>query len=460
MELEKYLNTQKDITAYKIFDNKTVYYSTNDDYVKTSSIESKFWGKLFDLSYQKMERLSDAVNSTEVWKNSYDGSNFSELEMNEWLNSSISRINKLIFKDCNVLEIGCGNGLIFNSIIDNVSGYIGTDIAEKGLELIANSKKGRLNASKIQLYQLDALNIDKIPDNKFNLIVINSVAQYFPSLDYMFNVLKKLEDYACSNCLIFLGDIRSFELQNLIYFDILNTKYPNLNNNELKNKINFLKNRENETFYHNNLFKILPKLFDFISYHTIELKNGKYFNELNKFRYDVTLVCNSKQDHENVSIISLDWAAFQKPEEEIISRLQNLKNHEIIEIINIPNERFINLTEKYKVLFNSENLLFSNNSIQLNSTVIPSVSFFTILAEKENVHLQTKFNKDDFFKFNAYFSKKLNFNLPCTNDVRNLQLLSNKLIEKKSGKDKELIEQINILYPDIEFIKVSNFLLK
>jgi hypothetical protein len=33
MELEKYIKAQKDIVAYKIIDNKTVYYSTTDNLV-------------------------------------------------------------------------------------------------------------------------------------------------------------------------------------------------------------------------------------------------------------------------------------------------------------------------------------------------------------------------------------------------------------------------------------------
>jgi 2-polyprenyl-3-methyl-5-hydroxy-6-metoxy-1,4-benzoquinol methylase len=457
MDLEKFIKSQKDIIGYKIVDNKTVYYYTIEDFANTSTNYSKFWGKLFDLSYQKMKRLSDAVNSTEVWKNSYDGLNISQIEMNEWLNDTISRINKLISKDCKVLEIGCGNGLIFNSIIDNVSNYTGTDIAENGLELIANSKKGKLNTDKIELYQLDALNIDKLPENKFNLIIINSVAQYFPSLDYLFNVFSKLEYYASTNCFIFLGDIRSYELQNLFYLDILKTREPNLEDIELFNKINLLKIRENETFYHNNLFDIFPKIFDYIDFNIIELKNGKHINELNNYRYDVTLVCNTK--YENSSIIYLNWESFQMPEEEISRQLKNLNNDEVLGIINIPNERYIKLKDKYKELFNPIDSLILSNSINQNNTIIPSLSYFIELAEKEKIYMQTKFDKLDFFKFTVYFSKKKSFNTIHTKSGINHKQLSNKLIEKKSSKDIELEEKFQKNFSEVELIKVSKYLL-
>jgi ubiquinone/menaquinone biosynthesis C-methylase UbiE len=457
MELETYLRNEKNIKAFKIHENNTVYYSTNDKLEFISNNDAKFWGKLFDLSYQKMERLSDAVNSTEVWKNSYDGSNFSELEMNEWLNDSVSRINSLISKDCNVLEIGCGNGLIFNSIIDNVSKYTGTDIAEKGLELIANSKKGKLNADKIELYQLDALNIDKVPENKFNLIIINSVAQYFPSLEYLFNVIKKLEVYASPDCFIFLGDIRSNELQKLFYLDVSYKKYPELSDIELKSKINFLKTRENETFYHTQLFKIFPAIFKYIKHNIIELKKGTHNNELNLYRYDVTLVCNSKNNDKE--IISLNWQNFNNPEKEISEQLQSLKKNEIIEIVNIPNSRYIHIANKYIELFPSDDSLLFNKAIHQNNSIIPSVSFFTILAENENVFIQTKFNDEDFLKFDVYFSKEKYFNLPHSSDEINLQLLSNKLEEKKNNNDKAIEEQIHRIFSGVELKRVSNYLL-
>jgi hypothetical protein len=458
MDIEKFIQSENNITAYKIVDNKIVYYSTNYDLINSNTNESKFWGKLFDLSYQKMENLTDAINSTEVWKNSYDGTNIAEEEMNEWLNDTISRINKFITKDCKVLEIGSGNGLIFNSIINKVSKYTGTDIAEKGLKLIANSKNGKLNANKIELYQLDALNIDKVPEEKFNLIIINSVAQYFPTLDYLFNVFKKLEVYASSNCVIFLGDIRSYELQKLFYLDVLNKKHPELNDFELKNKISFLKSRENETFYHTQLFNLFPTLFDYINSNLIELKKGKYNNELNLYRYDVTLMCNANQ--EEVLIISVNWENLKEPELEIREKLRAIKNNEVLEIFNIPNIRYINIVDKYKELFSDEDGFLINKQLHKSNLIVPSISYFTELASQENVFLQTNFGNKDFFKITAQYSKKQIFNTPKLKNSINYKQLSNKLNEKLSLKDKELEEKIQEIFIGFELIKVSNYLLR
>jgi hypothetical protein len=187
------------------------------------------------------------------------------------------------------------------------------------------------------------------------------------------------------------------------------------------------------------------------------LKKGKYNNELNLYRYDVTLLCNSNQ--EDASIITVNWEVLKEPEVEIMQQLKSIKNNQVLKIFNIPNIRYNNIANKYIELFPSDDSLLFNYTFLQNNIVIPSVSFFTVLAEKENVFIQTKFNKEDFLKFDVYFSKEEYFNIPQSNDEINLQLLSNKLEEKKNNKDKAIEEQIHRIFSGVQLIRVSNYLL-
>ncbi|MDG1689725.1 MAG: class I SAM-dependent methyltransferase [Flavobacteriales bacterium] len=448
MELEKYLKTN--LLSYKIIDNKLVYYSTGENIDFNKNSESKLWGKLFDMSYHKMETLENSIKSTKVWKNSHDGSDISDDEMKEWLDNTILRLKKLIGKNCKVLEIGSGNGLIFNCIIDYVEKYTGTDVAENGLRLIANSKKGKSNTEKIELFKLDALNIDKIPSVKYDLIIINSVAQYFPSLDYILSFFKKIEQFASPNCNIFLGDIRSYDLQKLFYFDITKKKFPSISDFDIKNKIISLQKRENETFYHSKFFKLFPKFFSYINYCSIELKNGVFNNELNKYRYDVTLSCNNKnQDY--YSFKSASWKDFKNPEIEILEKLKRINNHELLEIINIPNPRILSQENEYNFLFNS-------NKLNQISSCSPCWSFSNELNMIKNSFFQTNFIEEDIFKFTAQFCKTQSFTNYNDNEEIEFQCLSNRFHENKSAKDLEFENQIKKKFPALEFIKISNFL--
>jgi 2-polyprenyl-3-methyl-5-hydroxy-6-metoxy-1,4-benzoquinol methylase len=450
VSLKDFIESQSDISFYKIVDN-IVYYSSIDKPDDFASNDSKFWGKLFDISYQKMENLENSTKSTEVWKSSYDNSFIPKDEMDEWLNNSISRIKKLIKKNCKVLEIGSGNGLIFNSIIDDVNKYVGTDISEKGLKLIGNSKKGILNKNKIELHQLDALNIDKLSYQKFDLIIINSVAQYFPGLDYMFNVIKKIKQYSGPNSHIFLGDIRSYELQKLFYFDVLKKKHPKIDNEDLKNRITQLEKRENETLYHSSLFKLLQKSLDFINSCNFELKDGVFNNELTLYRYDVTLLCNNKKET-NLTISSFTWKQLKNPEIEITEKLKKLENNEVLEIINIPNIRFTSLEGEY-------NFLFNKNELTLGYLKSNSLSFFAELARTENCFIQTMYIEEDIFKFTVQFCKIQTFNTLNNIERIDIKELSNKFSKKKSLEDIKFEEKITTKFPKITLVKVSNFLL-
>ena len=450
MSLKDFIESQSDISSYKIVDN-ILYYSSIDKPDDFASNDSKFWGKLFDISYQKMESRKNSTKSTEVWKSSYDNSFIPKEEMVEWLNNSISRIKKLLNKDSKVLEIGSGNGLIFESIIDHVNKYVGTDIADKGLNLIAKCKKGKLNKDKIELYKIDALNIDKLSDQKFDLIIINSVAQYFPGLDYMFNVIKKLEQFTGRNSHIFLGDIRSYELQKLFYFDIIKKKFPKISNTDLINKMSSLEKRENETFYQIKLFKLFPNFFNFINSSCIELKDGIFKNELNMYRYDVTLICNNTQQ-DRLSTKSFSWKVLKNPEIEITEKLKKLRNNEVLEIINIPNRRFANLEDEYSFFVNNSELI--QTSFKSNT-----LSFLSELAIRENSFIQTIFIEEDIFKFTAQFCKTKTFNSPNSTRKIDFKLLSNKFFEKKSLEDIEFEESILIKFPKLKCIKLSNLLL-
>ena len=84
----------------------------------------------------------------------------------------------------NILEIGCGNGLILKAlkqILDRDSWQLfGTDISEEMLS--------RVQEKDITLFHCDA---SRIPceDNKFDLIYMHSVIQYFDNENYLDTVM-------------------------------------------------------------------------------------------------------------------------------------------------------------------------------------------------------------------------------------------------------------------------------
>ncbi|PHH88348.1 hypothetical protein CDD83_7646 [Cordyceps sp. RAO-2017] len=147
------------------------------------------------------------------WASSFDRSTIPKSEMEEWVSCTVDRILDL---DCfqggkrpRVAEIGCGTGMIVFRLADKVSSYYGTDLAESTVAQVQRHA-GSLGHKHIQTRALPAHEFDNLlPESeRFDLIICNSVAQYFPSLDYLEQVLRRARSRLNPGGLLFMGDIR------------------------------------------------------------------------------------------------------------------------------------------------------------------------------------------------------------------------------------------------------------
>ncbi|KAL7780703.1 hypothetical protein CFE70_010728, partial [Pyrenophora teres f. teres 0-1] len=128
------------------------------------------------------------------WTSMYDGSDIDKAEMNEWLDDTIdTMLNGQ--RPGNVLEIGSGTGMILFNLGDGLQSY-----SIPGL------------AGKIRMYKATAADVGRLEQPvAASLVVINSVVQYFPSLDYLFKTVQQLVELEGTRTLFF-GDVRSYAL--------------------------------------------------------------------------------------------------------------------------------------------------------------------------------------------------------------------------------------------------------
>ncbi|MDE9508388.1 class I SAM-dependent methyltransferase, partial [Xenorhabdus bovienii] len=66
--------------------------------------------------------------------------------------------------------------------------------------------------SHVQLRQGDALNLGTLVPDAYDTVVINSVVQYFPNVQYLDKVLAQLLPAIAAGGTILLGDIRNLDL--------------------------------------------------------------------------------------------------------------------------------------------------------------------------------------------------------------------------------------------------------
>ncbi|KAK1914119.1 hypothetical protein P3342_007365 [Pyrenophora teres f. teres] len=158
------------------------------------------------------EHVDDSNESqhVDVWEEKFDADIYSPIDsMNEWLDDTIATMLNGQ-RPGNVLEIGSGTGMILFNLGDGLQSYVGLDPSRKAVQFIAETAKSIPGlASKIRMYKATAADVGRLEQPvAASLVVVNSVVQYFPSLDYLFKMVQQLVELEGTRTLFF-GDVRS-----------------------------------------------------------------------------------------------------------------------------------------------------------------------------------------------------------------------------------------------------------
>src|SRR6185369_12568189 len=89
------------------------------------------WQDVWEETYRQKNAPRDPRFNTIGWNSSYTGTPIPESEMREWASGVTERI--LALNPRNVLEIGCGTGLILFQVAPQCDLYYGTDMSTNAL---------------------------------------------------------------------------------------------------------------------------------------------------------------------------------------------------------------------------------------------------------------------------------------------------------------------------------------
>ncbi|MGW4492361.1 amino acid adenylation domain-containing protein [Streptomyces sp. NPDC004376] len=224
------------------------------------------------------------------WNSSYSGKPIPEAEMEEWLQHTVQRIRAL--RPSAVADIGVGVGLILRELADQVDHYVGLDISAAALASAATCLGAeRTLPPHVVLRQSGPEYLAEVPPHGLDLVVLNSVAQYFPGVSYLRDVIEQAIRVVRPGGAIFVGDVRSVEMLPEFHTLLQFSQAPEL---QTAGAINAAVTRdsqnERELCLSPKFFRRLTDEFPEIGEVRIELKRGEADNELSMFRYDVTLL--------------------------------------------------------------------------------------------------------------------------------------------------------------------------
>lgn len=294
------------------------------------------WNETFDDTYGATSNNGDKTFDLSGWNSSYDGRPIPESEMRMWLQETVHAIQELHPKI--VLEIGCGTGMLMFQIAPLSDQYVATDFSHTTLERFAGEVSMR-GWKQVQLESRRAHDFTGIPRGVFDTIIINSVIQYFPSVDYLLDVLTQCIDIAKPDAAIYIGDIRSLPLLDAYHASVELYKAPTeMSRREFKDRVARAREREEELVVDEQFFLKLQLQFPQITDVQVHLKSSSYHNELTKFRYDVILSLGSAEPASDV--LWDDWRPGSLTSE-VLNRLSKTERSDIWGIRNIPNSRLL-----------------------------------------------------------------------------------------------------------------------
>jgi amino acid adenylation domain-containing protein/non-ribosomal peptide synthase protein (TIGR01720 family) len=249
------------------------------------------WKELYDELYARSDAPeTDASFNIAGWNSSYTGAALSAEAMREWVDHTVRQI--LERRPPRVLEIGCGTGLLLTRIAPSTTVYWGTDVSDVVVDMVRRVAARTPSLAHSRLFHAAADQLDRVDfgTQRFDALVLNSVAQYFPSAEYLAQALAAAAPYVDEGGFLFVGDIRNLRLLEAFHASVLLAQSRGtVEPRAFRERVARRMAGEEELVLDPDFFWDLRRRIPRITHVEIRPKRGVCANELTRFRYDVLL---------------------------------------------------------------------------------------------------------------------------------------------------------------------------
>ena len=168
------------------------------------------WQSLYEDSYAQASPDTDLSFDIKGWNSSYTGQPIPSDEMAEWVDATVADIRRLHPE--RVLEIGCGTGLLLARLAPDCVEYWGTDYSQQVIRQVERLCTTKPSLDHVHLSYRMADDFSGIPAGHFDCVILNSIVQYFPDVDYLMEVLAGAVRSVRPGGAIYVGDVRNLQL--------------------------------------------------------------------------------------------------------------------------------------------------------------------------------------------------------------------------------------------------------
>ncbi|GAA0472181.1 amino acid adenylation domain-containing protein [Streptomyces sp. NPDC046215] len=224
-----------------------------------------------------------------VWTSVYDGTPIALEQMRDWRDHFLDRVRSLGPR--RVLELGAGNGLVLAHLAPHCEAYWATDFSAEAVDGLREALAGQPHlAGKVTLRAQAAHVVDGLPRDYFDTVVLNSVLQYFPNADYLVEVVERAIGLLVPGGRLVVGDVRNLRLHRCLLTAVeLHRRGADADPDAVRRAVEQALVMERELLVDPDFFAAFGEDSHEVAAVDIQLKRGRYHNELSRHRYDVVL---------------------------------------------------------------------------------------------------------------------------------------------------------------------------
>jgi len=331
-------------------DKRLVAYVVQDSANPAAEIDSTYladWQKLYDETYTQTAEVRDPTFDITGWNSSYTGQPVPAAEMRDWVDQTVARIRGL--KPKRILEIGSGTGLLLFCLAPHCEAYVGTDFSQAVIAQVQEHLQSRPELNHVTLFQREAHDLRGFEPQSFDTVVLNSVVQYFPNIDYLVEVITNTLAVVRSGGSVFIGDVRNLQLLEVFHASVETFKAsPVTPLDTLKARMRDRIESEDELVIDPRFFSAFQQRHPEITTLAVMPKLGVSDNELTRFRYDVVMRLGPVA----TSQLEIKWTNFSSMAELRGMLLQRAESK--LGVRAVPNSRVISAC-KTAALLNHDN---------------------------------------------------------------------------------------------------------
>ncbi|MDB6001436.1 MAG: hypothetical protein JWP52_3135, partial [Rhizobacter sp.] len=265
------------------------------------------WRTVWDEAYRLGSPADEAGFDTSGFVSSYTGQRIAAEDVRQWVDQAAAKVTRR--RPRRVLELGCGGGLLALQIAAHCDRYVGCDFSPSALAKLAGLAP-KFGLHQIELQERAADNLAGIDNQSFDAVVLHSVAQYMPSVDYLVRVLEGALRVTAPGGFIYLGDLRMHALLPAFHASVeLHRAEDGTPLAALREGVRRRLAREQELAIDPLLFHRLQERLPALSGVRIEWKRGTLLNEFSRFRADVFLLVGQDADEgaQAGDCVCIDW---------------------------------------------------------------------------------------------------------------------------------------------------------